>query len=143
MPVTVLCNNSDAVVRDARMDGGDLWLRLDDLTRASGWQLKAEGACLGDVCVPIPASRRDRFVRDESGPEPRFNLAEFARLREMPSLIDESTETWCVVDSAKTRAQQMASLQAPDFTLPDLAGRMHSLTDYRGQKIFMVAWASW
>jgi peroxiredoxin len=37
----------------------------------------------------------------------------------------------------------MASLQAPDFTLPDLTGEMHSLTDYRGQKIFMIAWASW
>ncbi len=37
----------------------------------------------------------------------------------------------------------MASLNAPDFTLPDLGGKMHSLTEYRGQKIIMVAWASW
>jgi peroxiredoxin len=32
---------------------------------------------------------------------------------------------------------------APDFTLPDLDGRMHSLSDYRGKKVFLLAWASW
>lgn len=143
MPVTILYNESDAVVEDAASDGADLWLRLDDLTRASGWQLKPEGACFGDVCVPIPIARRDRFVRDESVADARFNLAEFARLREMPSLYDEPTQTWCFADGASTRARQMASLQAPNFTLPDLTGAMHSLTDYRGQKIFMIAWASW
>jgi hypothetical protein len=141
--VTILYNQSDAVVDDAANDGDDLWLRLDDLTRASGWQLKPEGACLGDTCVPIPDARRERFVRGESGAEPRFNLAELARLLEMPSLCDAPAQTVCFVDGAGTRAQQMASLKAPDFTLPDLAGKMHSLTDYRGQKIFMVAWASW
>ena len=143
MPVTILYNESDAVIDDAAIDGADLWLRLDDLTRASGWQLKPEGACLGDVCVPIPDARRERFVREESGADARFNLAELARLREMPVLYDEQTQTWCFGDGAKTRAHQMASLQAPDFTLPDLTGEMHSLTDYRGQKIFMIAWASW
>ncbi len=143
MPVTILYNASDTVVRDAEADGADLWLRLDDLSRASGWQLKPEGACRGDTCVPIPVARRQRFVRGESGADPRFNLAELARLQEMPALYDEPTQTWCVVDGANTRARRMVSLQAPNFTLPDLAGTMHSLTDYRGQKIFMVAWASW
>ena len=61
----------------------------------------------------------------------------------MPLLHDEVTQTWCFVDNAAARTQRMASLEAPGFTLPDLAGKMHSLTGYRGQKIFMVAWASW
>ena len=143
MPTTILFNETDTVVDGAQVDGADLWLGLDDLTRASGWRLKPEGACLGDICVPIPAARRERFVSDESGTDPRFNLAELARLLEMPMLHDDATQTWCFAENAGARSQRMASLEAPDFTLPDLAGEMHSLTDYRGQKIFMVAWASW
>jgi hypothetical protein len=34
------------------------------------------------------------------------------------------------------------SVEAPDFTLPDLDGRMHSLSDYRGRKVVLLTWAS-
>lgn len=44
---------------------------------------------------------------------------------------------------ALERARRLASLQAPDFTLPDLDGRLHSLSDHRGRKVFLVAYASW
>jgi peroxiredoxin len=37
----------------------------------------------------------------------------------------------------------MATLEAPDFTLPDLAGRMHTLSDHRGKKVLLIAYASW
>ena len=33
--------------------------------------------------------------------------------------------------------------QAPAFTLPDLDGKPHSLSDYRGKKVLLVAYASW
>ena len=39
--------------------------------------------------------------------------------------------------------QQLSSLQAPDFTLPDLQGKPHRLSDFRGKKILLVTWASW
>jgi peroxiredoxin len=32
---------------------------------------------------------------------------------------------------------------APDFTLPDLDGRPHSLSDYRGQWVVVNYWATW
>ena len=44
---------------------------------------------------------------------------------------------------ASARARQLASLVAPDFTLPDLEGRRHSLADHRGAKVFLVAYGSW
>lgn len=34
-------------------------------------------------------------------------------------------------------------MQAPDFTLNNLAGQEKSLSDYHGQKIFLNFWASW
>ena len=45
--------------------------------------------------------------------------------------------------SAGSRAELLAGLQAPDFTLRDLDGKTHSLSDYRGQKVLLVAYASW
>ena len=44
---------------------------------------------------------------------------------------------------ASERARQLTSLVAPDFTLPDLQGRLHSLADHRGNKVFLVAYGSW
>jgi peroxiredoxin len=32
---------------------------------------------------------------------------------------------------------------APDFELPDLAGRLHTLSELRGKKVFLLFWASW
>ena len=142
MAETILYGANDSRCETAEAAGDDLWLSLDDLQRASGWQLKPEGACLGDVCVPLPPASRERFVRDGADGT-HFNLAELARLCDMPLLHDNGTHTWCVGESVPDRARRGASLEAPDFTLPDLSGRMHSLSEQRGKKVFLVAWASW
>ncbi len=34
-------------------------------------------------------------------------------------------------------------MQAPDFTLNNMNGQQLSLSDYRGQKVFLNFWASW
>ena len=31
----------------------------------------------------------------------------------------------------------------PAFSLPDLDGKLHSLSAYRGRKVFLFCWASW
>lgn len=33
--------------------------------------------------------------------------------------------------------------QAPDFTLPDLNGKQHKLSDYRGKWVLVNYWATW
>ena len=45
--------------------------------------------------------------------------------------------------AAADRARELRSLDAPDFTLPDLDGRLHGLADHRGKKILLIAFASW
>jgi hypothetical protein len=44
---------------------------------------------------------------------------------------------------ASVRAAALVSLEAPDFTLPDLAGRPHTLSAHRGAKVLLVAYGSW
>ena len=139
--LTLLYGDRVSSIANARVDGDDLWLRLDDLTSATGWVIKPEGACLGDNCVPLPDDNRDQYLREEADGT-RFNLAALARLLGMPFAVERQTNTWCFGEGVGSRAVATGS-NAPDFRLPDLTGRMHALSDYHGQKVFIVAWASW
>jgi AhpC/TSA family protein len=124
----------------AKAEGDNLWLSSADLTAVSGWELKAEGACMGDVCIPIPPARAEEFVRDQGH---TFNLAALARHLGEPVVHDDTRGVWYFGEAAATRRATLASLEAPDFELPDLDGKMHRLSDYRGKKILLAAWASW
>ena len=140
MSVTILYERGEYLAADARGEGDDLWLGLGDLRAATGWELKPEGACLGERCVPIPPGRDAEFVRDGGR---RFNLAALARLLGNPIAHDDRHGVWAFGEAPAARNQALRSLDAPDFTLPDLDGRMHSLADYRGMKRILMAWASW
>jgi hypothetical protein len=123
---------------DADTTGGAVWLSGDDLKRVSGWELKPQGFCKGDVCVPVPAARKNEFV--DGG---RCNLAALAGLLGQPVVSDTEFNAWCIGEAAAERKRILTSLDAPDFSLPDLDGKMHSLSDYRGKKVLVVSWASW
>ena len=140
MPVTVLYGDHPPSATNASADGNNLWLSLAELQKATGWELKPQGACLDDVCVPIPVGRESEFIR-ASGKE--FNLAALARHQGQPVVHDDTHQVWFFGEPAGVRSNALASLQAPDFTLPDLDGKLHSLSQYRGKKIFLVSWASW
>jgi hypothetical protein len=60
-----------------------------------------------------------------------------------PVALDAAEGAAYVGISAEARGRQLASLEAPDFTLPDLDGRAHSLSTHRGKKVFLVAYGSW
>ena len=60
VPVTVIAASTTTV--DGRREGDRLLVPTDRLADATGWQLKSEGLCRGDVCVPV----RDRLLDDEA-----------------------------------------------------------------------------
>jgi len=60
-----------------------------------------------------------------------------------PVALDADERAAYVGVSAPARARQLASLEAPEFSLPDLDGRLHSLVEHRGKKVFLVAYGSW
>jgi AhpC/TSA family len=127
----------------ATPEGGDLWLGSDELSAATGWTLEPQGLCRGARCVRIPHGRESELVRETPHGSRQLNLAALARLLEQPVLRDDAHAVWYIGDAAPARRAATQSLQAPDFTLPDLDGRLHSLADYRGKKVFLVSWASW
>ena len=72
-----------------------------------------------------------------------INVSQCWRQLQRPVLSDATEQVWVLGASARERADALESLQAPDFTLPDLDGNTHALSDYRGNKIFLASWASW
>jgi hypothetical protein len=140
MAIDIIYAGRVSEIGGAKAEGDNLWLGKPDLTSASGWELKPHGACLGDVCIPIPPTHAPEFVRD-SGRE--FNLAALARHLGQPVVHDDKNGVWYFGEAAATRRATLASLEAPDFELPDLDGKQHRLSDYRGRKVLLAAWASW
>jgi hypothetical protein len=125
----------------ADQGAGQLWITTADLKTATGFELKPQGVCRDELCFPVPKSRYQEFVR-KSGKEGWFNMTAFADLVHQPVAHDEALATWYFGLRADQR-QGLASLEAPDFTLPDMSGKMHSLSDFRGKKVLLLTWASW
>jgi hypothetical protein len=140
MAVVIIYGDRTPETVHATPQGDDLWIDTSSLKNAAGWELKPEGACKGEVCVPIPPGRNAEFSRNDGK---QFNLAAFARLLGQPVLHDEKRGVWYFGEAASARRSALASLDAPDFKLPDLDGKMHRLSDYRGRKVLLAAWASW
>ena len=136
--VTLLHEQSETSATTAQAKGDDLWISPRELEQATGWALKPEGFCHGDVCVPVPAGDRARYVDGE-----RVNAAALWRRIGNPVVHDASGEVWALGSGASDRASSLQSLEAPDFALPDLAGTMHSLSEQRGRKVLLATWASW
>jgi hypothetical protein len=139
MAATIIYGDKVAEVAGASVHGDDLWLALDDLRRATGWELKPQGVCKGEICVPIPPRTHDEFVcADES-----FNLGAFARHLGQAVAHDDTHAVWFFGEPSAARRNHLLTLEAPDFTLPDIDGNAHSLSDYRGKKVLLLSWASW
>lgn len=134
---TILTDEAEIDVETTRTPPG-LWMNASDFARVTGYEAKPEGMCRGPVCVPVPRGSA-RFV-DEAG---NIDAAAFLRHIGNVAISDRTGETWAFGAGADERAQALGTLEAPDFSLPDFEGRTHSLSGYRGKKVFLATWASW
>ena len=122
----------------ARSDRPDeLWLSTRELAEVSGWELKPEGLCQGETCVPLSGTA----TRSADGE--RVCVSDLWTGLGRPLLHDAAGKTWFLGEAAEDRERLIQSLEAPDFALPDLDGKLHHLSDYRGKKILLATWASW
>ena len=120
----------------ARFTADGVRLSPSDVTAALGWELKPQGLCRGSLCIPV----RDAATLSTAD---GIDLAALAELLSRPLALDVGERVAYLAASAAERGAQLATLRAPEFSLPDLGGRLHSLSDYRGKKVLLVAYASW
>ena len=89
----------------------------------SGWTIKPEGACRGDVCVPLG----DGF--DARTAAQRLGMA----------IVEH--DGMFAVGPDSLRGHALASAEAPELVLDDIDGNEFRLSSLRGQKVVIVAWA--
>ena len=102
----------------------------DELARVTGWHLRPEGLCREDRCVPFVA-RDARAV----------SLDAVAAALGCPLVHDARHGLWAL--GAESGGHALATATAPDLELPDADGRPFHLASLRGQKVLLIAWASW
>ena len=120
----------------------DLWITTTDLARATRFVIKPQGVCRDELCFPLPKKRIAEFVSKKDAAT-WFNLTEFARLIKQSFVVDQKNSVWYFGAREAEQNSYLSSLAAPNFTLPDLNGKLHSLADFRGKKVLLVTWASW
>ena len=116
----------------------DVWaLDPAQFAELTGWELKPEGLCAGDVCAPL--FQRDRVITADG----RIIVEEAAPLIGRTMVVDAPRGVAAMTASAASRSAEMVSLDAPDIALPDLDGNLVSLGDFRRRKLVFLAWSSW
>jgi hypothetical protein len=129
-----LIDESRAIETAARVADGRVTLSPEAVQMALGWELKPAGLCRGKVCIPV----RDGRI-DASG----IDLDALANALGRPLVLDADHSVAALGASADARRAQFATLDAPDFELPDLSGKLHRLSDHVDKKVLLVAYASW
>ena len=132
---TIVDNDRELTVRATAHDG-TLLVAPVDLARATGWDLKPEGLCRDNVCVPI---RDDHaLVVDDA-----IDLRAFGAVLGRPVAVEPDAGLAVLGEAPAPLGTRLAALEAPPFTLPDLDGNPVALDDYAGRKRLLIAWASW
>ncbi|MBO9524260.1 MAG: TlpA family protein disulfide reductase [Nocardioidaceae bacterium] len=104
------------------------------LAEATGWVLKPEGLCRGEVCRPLLG----RSVADADG---WIDVAAWADALGLLVVSDPAYDVVAVVPSAAEHAALDG--RAPALELADVDGRPVSFDDLSGKKRVLVTWASW
>lgn len=101
---------------------------IADFERGTGWALRPEGACRGDVCVPLGGALGDDV-----------DIASVAERLGMP--IARHSDDLAALGPATFGGNALAVAEAPELVLPDLDGNPFDLRSLRGQKVVLVAWS--
>ena len=101
----------------------------ENFAAETGWQLKEEGACKGDVCIPL--TEEVRTSRDA------IAIAQAMRL----PVVEDQAHGLISIGPESIGARALTTAQAADVVLPDLEGNPFALSSLKGQKIVVYAWA--
>jgi len=136
METFTIIDGERAVPIGARRSGEHVRLDAAGVKDALGWEVHDGLLCNDSMCIPL--ADESLVVSDGA-----IDLAGLAAAMDRALAVDLDERAAFLGGSARERAQALGSQLAPDFSLPDLTGTLHTLAEQRGRKVLLVAWASW
>lgn len=106
-----------------------LSISKSEFESGTGWHLLPEGACQGEICIPLSMPAGDPV-----------DVARVAKDIGLPLVAAPGHNLWAL-GPASIGSRALTSAQAPDLRLPDLSGKEFRLSSLRGQKVLLYAWA--
>lgn len=100
-------------------------ISAESFASATGWEIKPEGACKGEVCVPLPDGYSATHAADRLG----------------MAVVNNDAAGLTAFGPESLNGRALVTAQAPDVVLPDLDGNEFHLSSLRGKKVIVVAWA--
>ncbi len=137
--ITLVNSMGSKPLEDVIVDPDHLWVPAASIEAINGFVLKPEGLCWDDICIPLPADSSLRMQKDETI---YIDAAALAERIGQPVAHSRDRTVWSFGESTMA-GRPLASGIAPDFALPDREGNLVRLSDFRGKKVFLLAWASW
>ena len=138
--VTVLASETSLQIPVALVDGEQLWVPAKDVSAITGFELKPQGLCAGDTCIPIPPDAGWTVARDGTT---YFSVTRFAGKVDQVFAVDAGQKVWSFTLVPSKQTSRLLAGEAPDFVLPDRDGKPVRLSDFRGKKVLLLTWASW
>lgn len=135
---TTVLYQGKAVTLSETGNSDGLLIRPDDLSRVNGFELKPEGACFKDMCVPM----NDDLLVEQDGRQ-WFDLTAFADLLGQPYVADTESRVWSFAEIPAKREGMLVNAMAPEFEVTDRQGKVVRLADFKGKKALIVTWSSW
>jgi hypothetical protein len=106
-----------------------LHISRSEFEKGTGWQIKPEGACKGDTCIPL-----------KNTPGEQVDIEQMAEDMNLPLVAETDYGIWALgPDSVGGRT--LSTAEAPNLTLPDIDGNLFELSSLKGKKIVVYAWA--
>jgi len=121
---------------EATVDHQGVWVDPEDIEATLGWELKPEGLCKDAMCIPVTGHHG--FARDGV-----IQLQALADVLGRPLALSLEESVAYLGPPLDLYQRTVGELVAPEFALPDSEGRLHLLSEYRGSKVLLTAWASW
>ena len=106
-----------------------LQVSRSEFEAGTGWALKPEGACRGDICVPLAEPPGDEV--DVVAVGDRLGLP----------LVSADDGRLHALGPWSGNGRVLTSAEAPELELPALDGTPFRLSSLRGRKVLLVAWA--